>query len=461
MSRRYPGGVVSATAPTVTAAGASGLYGLTEQTQYQGGNKWPPFKIGNSLRLRSSATAYLSRTPSSTGNQKTWTWSAWIKRGALGVDSTLLHSYDGSSSRRAQFYFDTSNNFVMNQGGSSSSGIGTSSAVFRDVSSWYHIVLVANYSSSAFTFYVNGVAQAMTYSTAINNENGLINGTSAHQIGSQTTSNLFDGYMAEINFVDGQALTPSSFGGTDKNGIWSPIAYTGSYGTNGFYLPFNETTSATTLGYDKSGNGNNWTLSGFNVSTANTTYDIVNDAPVDQQSGDVSRAVGNYCTWNPLNSWNGSSSTAASITNGNLFANLTATGNPPRVAVATIPMGGSGKVYFEIYISALYAAAIGIVDSTRTMSVNQVFDVNYNDGGDKTIDGTNTSYGSSYTSGDTIGCAVDFTNNQITFYKNGVSQGDISYTMTGKTYIPFLKNGGGGGTTAGLSPEFVGNLYPT
>ena len=91
MSRRYPGGVVSATAPTVTAAGASGLYGLTEQTQYQGGNKWPPFKIGNSLRFRSASSAYLSRTPSVVGNKKTWTISFWTKRGSLGLGSLTLY----------------------------------------------------------------------------------------------------------------------------------------------------------------------------------------------------------------------------------------------------------------------------------------------------------------------------------------------------------------------------------
>jgi Concanavalin A-like lectin/glucanases superfamily/SPRY domain len=236
----YPGSTAQMAGGTVTITGGNVIHTFTSS-----GYLSPIRLVTNSLRFRSSASAYLNRTPPVAGNQKTWTWSAWVKRGVLGATEVLFHAYDGSASRRAQFYFNTSDQFVMNQGGDGSSGVGTSSAVFRDPAAWYHIMLVANYSSSAFTFYVNGVAQAMTYSTAISNQNGQINGAWAHSIASQATGQYFDGEMTEVNFIDGQALSPTAFGASNQYGTWQPIVYGGSYGTNGFYLPFTGSASYT------------------------------------------------------------------------------------------------------------------------------------------------------------------------------------------------------------------------
>ena len=87
MSKRYTGGVVSSSLPTVNAAGASGVFTLGQQTSAQSKNAWPPFKVEKSLRFRAAASAYLSKTPSVAGNRKTWTWSGWVKRGALGYYS--------------------------------------------------------------------------------------------------------------------------------------------------------------------------------------------------------------------------------------------------------------------------------------------------------------------------------------------------------------------------------------
>ena len=90
MTKRYTGGVVSSSSPTVNAAGASGVFTLPQATNAVSNNNWPPFKVEKSLRFRAAAGSYLSKTPSVTGNQKTWTWSAWVKRGTLGSSSQAL-----------------------------------------------------------------------------------------------------------------------------------------------------------------------------------------------------------------------------------------------------------------------------------------------------------------------------------------------------------------------------------
>ena len=107
--------------------------------------------------------------------------------------------------------------------------------------------------------------------------------------------NYFDGYLTEINFIDGQALTPSSFGSTNTTtGVWQPIKYTGTYGTNGFYLNFGNNASTTTLGYDTSGNSNNWTTNNISL-TAGSTYDSMTDVPTL-----TSATVANYAVLNPI-----------------------------------------------------------------------------------------------------------------------------------------------------------------
>ena len=147
----------------------------------------------------------------------------------------------------------------------------TTTQVFRDASAWYHIVVVLDTtqatSSNRARIYVNGVQVTSFSSAAYPNQNDeyQINTTNPHGLGAYYEFSggwYLNGYMTEVNFIDGQALTPSSFGQTDaQTGVWTPIAYSGSYGTNGFYLNFsdNSNTTATTLGKDYSGNGNNWT----------------------------------------------------------------------------------------------------------------------------------------------------------------------------------------------------------
>jgi len=209
------------------------------------------YNLESSLRLRESASADLSRTPTSAGNRKTWTWSAWVKLGTVNNTAGLFMAYGGNSDTQYGGIFFAGSNLALN---AYNYNIVTTVAAFRDPSAWYHVVVILDTtqatSSNRVKIYVNGVLQSVTTGTMPSQNTDLaINQSAPHALGSRSpfSSTLyFDGYMTEVNFVDGQALTPSDFGETDTTtGVWKPKEYTGTYGTNGFYLPMKETQQAT------------------------------------------------------------------------------------------------------------------------------------------------------------------------------------------------------------------------
>jgi len=211
------------------------------------------YEIDNSLRFNDNDSAYLSRTLTSTGNQKTWTWSGWVKRGSnigsgyhgimgatgSGVDSGMR--FEGSYNDRIRFY-DWNNGYTTNQ---------YTVAKFRDPSAWYHLVWIYDTTNSTQSdrsiLYVNGIRQDVVVdnATTSNGYSGFNYSGNTHKIGqygpNTNSTYAFDGYQAEVNFIDGQALDPSNFGETGDYGEWKPIEYTGTYGTNGFYLDFSNT----------------------------------------------------------------------------------------------------------------------------------------------------------------------------------------------------------------------------
>jgi hypothetical protein len=173
------------------------------------------YTIDRSLRFRSSASAYLNRTPASAGNRKTWTWSGWVKFGRLTETYPRLFSTGVDGNNRTEILFITNTNqirFLSNVTGTSRGLIDTV-AYLRDPSAWYHLVVSLDASSTTLTMYINGVQQTLTTSTAIANVDHMVNATNTHSIGRYWgAGNHFDGYMTEINFIDGQALDPTSFG---------------------------------------------------------------------------------------------------------------------------------------------------------------------------------------------------------------------------------------------------------
>ncbi len=281
-------------------------------------------------------------------------------------------------------------------------------------------------SSNRVKFYINGqqVTNFSSTSYPVQDYLGTINTTVSHSIGREEYSNnqWFDGYMAEVNFIDGQALTPTSFGElSTTTGTWIPKAYTGTYGTNGFRLKFSDLTQ---LGEDFSGNLNNWTPTNF-TTTPGANYDLINDTPINADD-----TIGNYATFNPL--WK-----ASNITLANANLDVTSTGVGGSV-ISSIAMG-LGKYYCEVIINVVSDGTIvGIVNSVfnpTTSSLSGVNAVGYYSAGGKFVNGVESAYGSAYTTGDIIGIALDITSGKITFYKNNVSQPDITHGLTGPFYF--------------------------
>jgi len=257
-------------------------------------------KIQKSLRFNSGDSSYLYRTPSSASNRKTWTFSTWLKSTdpANGSYQTFFSTNNSSnySLNGTYLWLYTTGELGL------SIGSGTyylkTTAKFRDPICWYHVVgyvdTTQGTASDRVKLYVNGEEQTdfinATYPTQ--DYNTQINNTTQHTVGARRYSSIdtyFNGYLAETNFIDGQALDASYFGFTDpQTGIWMPKRYEGTYGTNGFYLDYSDNSSTASLGIDKSPNGNDWTTNNLSV-TAGEGNDSVLDTPTK-----------NWATLNPL-----------------------------------------------------------------------------------------------------------------------------------------------------------------
>ena len=401
------------------------------------------YQISRSVRLRSSASGYFNRTPASTTSQTTWTWSGWVKRGALASSFTVFCGQAATPAKDNWTLLQIGGNeailFGTRVGGVDQFTL-TTSQVFRDPSAWYHIVVAVDTTqataSNRVKIYVNGT-QVTAFSTANYPSSSYaipyVNVASQSQfIGRflDTSYVYLDGYLTEINFIDGQALTPSSFGSTNATtGVWQPAKYTGTYGTNGFYLNFSDNSAATAaaIGKDYSGNGNNWTPNNISV-TAGVTYDSMIDVPTPYADGENGR--GNYCVLNPLNIY------AVTPSNGNLTASGTNAGYRGTMAIPS-----SGKWYWETVVTT-FATQVKYVGIGQNNSL--ATGVRYeSDNGQKVVDGTNSSYGATWAVNDVIGVAVNADASTITFYKNNVSQGSISYTfLTTDVYVPVMTSGG-------------------
>ena len=408
------------------------------------------YNISRSLRFRSSASAYLNRTPSSTGNRRTWTWSGWVKRGKLGAFSDLYTANDGSGgSDLDSFEFNSSDVIRIYFQGAVSAYLVTTQ-VFRDPSAWYHIVLAVDTtqatSSNRIKLYVNGV-QVTSFSTATypsQNYDTYFNLSGRSTVigaSAQTSpSGFFDGYQAEINFIDGQQLTPSSFGSTNAlTGVWQPAKYTGTYGTNGFYLPFTNTTSTSTLGNDFSGNSNTWTVNNISL-TAGTSYDSMTDVPTL-----TSATTANYCVLNPLDYEN----STFTLSNANLTFAGARTASGSYYTRSTVAVT-SGKWYWEVTPTNVGAGpnlVVGIQSLPSALTGGGSLTLNgyaYGADGLKWNNGGTASYGATWTNGDVIGIAYDATAGTITFYKNNTSQGTAFTGITAGTYTPIIEMSTGG-----------------
>jgi hypothetical protein len=205
--------------------------------------------------------AFLSRTYASAGNRRTFTISTWLKLTNLSNSQSIFYGDTAGNTNGTNDDFYWNSNYKITYGGYNSVYI-TSTAVFRDVSAWYHVVLSVDTtqatSANRIKLYVNGVEQARTEGAgypAQNFETAFIKSGAFQICGNSPASGYGLHNLANFYYIDGTALTQLHFGETDATtGIWKPKSYAGSYGTNGFFLKFANSAS---LGTDSSGNGNN------------------------------------------------------------------------------------------------------------------------------------------------------------------------------------------------------------
>ena len=392
------------------------------------------YEIDQSIRFNKSNSAYMHRTPSSATNQKTWTWSGWVKgyfdRSSGDIVVFGAGNSGGSYTTELRFQVSTEKLYFFTSGTGGTTSL-ISSSVYRDPTAWYHIVIAVDTTQSTSTdrikIYVNGdqLTDFSTETYQAQNTNTALNSTNKHSIGKMTyASYYYPGYQAEMNFIDGLALAPTSFGEYNDDGVWIPKEYAGAYGTNGFYI-----TGATAgdLGEDFSGNNNDFTSSGL------AADDQVVDTPTD-----------NYATLNPLN-------TVAPVvlSNGNLSG--TYAGGAYQTATSGTISVNSGKWYWEVNVATVGASYIGLALADIRILGLEGTNTTFNSGdayvyamsGHKFNGFTAVAYGATYTSGDVVGVAFDADAGTLTFYKNNSSQG-VAYTgLTSGPYmfIDFLYSG--------------------
>ena len=397
------------------------------------------YEIENSLKLEEGATEYLTRTPSSAGNEKTWTWSGWIKytEPSLSPQTIFAGGTDSGSYGALNFRIDAGQ-MELN---TASVAMRTATQKFRDTSAWYHFVVAMDTTQSTaddrIKIYVNGsqITDFNVFNNPPQNTDMGVNANELQTISRRSNANdrYFSGYIAEVHLIDGTALTPTSFGEYDTNGIWKPKAYDGSYGTNGYYLKFDDSSS---LGADSSGNGNNFTLN--NISAA----DQATDTPTN-----------NFCTLNQL--WKYGN--VPSVENCTYGGTIIQHNGPWSGAKATMGVD-KGKWYWECKIGQRENTMWGIqTDGEDNIGSGNAHDnksthvlySGFSSGGylittqNGTIAGDTSNYSAVWSPGDIAGIALDMDNNQITYYRNGSGLGSAFTAITihdnaDKVNFPFI-----------------------
>ena len=396
------------------------------------------YSVDNSLRFDGASSAYLSKTFGSSGNRKTFTISFWIKKCVSKdhgqSDGMMILGGQQDSYPGFLLFFNRTTDTLVFRDAQASNNIKfdvRTDAKFRDFSAWQHIVVAMDTTqgtaSNRIKVYING-----TQTTDLNGNassggatddplypdqdfDSQFNSNEAHYINKYAT-NYEDMYLAEYCFIDGQQLDPTSFGefDSDSPNIWKPIDVSGlTFGTNGFYLDFE---NASSLGADVSGNSNNWTAN--NIASTDQSTDT---------------CTNNFATINPLYAGLNANE---SIAEGNLKG--LNTGNGENNYVSTIGVS-SGKWYFEAKanVAGDNYATIGIVATDSLLQVNGSWlgstsdSFFYNENGNIGTNGSASTTGlASYTDDDIIGVRVNLDDNELHFYKNGTIITNTALSIT-------------------------------
>ena len=393
------------------------------------------YQIKNSARFNIGSSDFLEKTLSGTStNRKLCTFSFWVKRS--DVSDTKQGCIGGfltnSSGQNLQIGFYDNGFYAVYYDGTIVRLNLVSSALARDVSAWYHVVVAIDTTqattSNRVKMYVNGV-QLTSFTTSDypvqNIDFPMTNGFTTH-IGKYTfigsTTEYFSGYLSEVYFIDGQQLTPSSFGETDEDsGIWKPKAYTGTYGTNGFYLQFKNSAS---LGTDSSGNGNTFTVNNL------TSVDQSTDTPTN-----------NFATMNPLFG----SISGKTYTEGNTMVKNSVQDSLNYASTIAV---SSGKWYCEVTATNAEVNAsdpVGILSSSSAIQTNGSYVGGTSDSygwfssGDINNNGSNVGTATTYTANDVLGLALDLDSGTKTLklYKNGTLSLTVNITVASGDSICF------------------------
>ena len=404
------------------------------------------------------ANTYLTRTPSSAGNRRTFTISTWVKRSSIASGSKTIFGIGNSSSSTSDadwfsLAFNGSTNRIRSV--QYNTVIFDSNRVFRDTSAWYHIVYAVDTTqgtaSDRVKVYINGVQETSfaTVNYPSQNYDFVVNTTVPHMIGREdgNGSGYFDGLMSYVAVVDGTAELPTIFGETDSvTGQWkikTNITPSVAWGTNGFLILKNGNSLT-----DESTNSNNFTLGG---GTLTNTLDCPDNV---------------FATWNPL----GALSTPPTFSNGNTTAAVPTSGGAFRSTLAA----SSGKYYCEVKVTTLENFAVGIQPIDSAYNVSIFGDTSgiglYGTNGEVYKNGSNIGAVASVSNNDIIGMAIDLDNNNIYFSVNGQYASGLSGSWNqsfGSAYAVAINSGhtytiagvnGSSGTTSNISINF-GNGY--
>ena len=288
--------------------GITGLGGgIASYIFYGTGSGGGEYEISKSLRFSSADSSGLYRTPSTESNRSTWTWSGWVKRGAVSGDNQpFLTANDGPGESFFVgwhgYYNDGREDCIeINNVGGVGDGYITDNT-FRDTAAWYHIVLALDTtqddSTQRIKLWVNGVAQTWQQTSNAPSQGALykVNSISAHSIGntqnSWTGQGILDSYVADVYFIDGQALPASDFGEFDSNGLWQPKTFTGTYSENIVYSNISSISNGSAAGAHPLTQGFNGDLNNrFEGDTVGAYVEIPYTATVTAGSVEVYAAV--------------------------------------------------------------------------------------------------------------------------------------------------------------------------
>jgi len=400
------------------------------------------YEIDNSLKLEADNSENLYRNLNASTSTTKFTHSMWVKRTEL-TNAQLLYMRGVAGNEAGLLRFSNESGYEhglqIDIGASGTNARSVTTRKFRDTSAWYHIVLAVDTTQSTAAnrrrLYVNGVEETVFGMSNLPSQNFAMEVSSAkHRYGAYNdTDNYapFSGYIAECHYVDGLQLDATSFGEFhDDSGIWKPKQYTGSYGTGGYYLKFNDSSA---LGNNSAGDGTDFTLR--NIAAA----DQATDSPTN-----------NFCTLNPLIN---PKSAYSKMAEGATVYDSTAGGISGAFGTFALT---SGKWYWECKLTEQKTHYIGIsaiddgdniTSASDPQDINSTFIFNisaarieYINSGTKTY-GSNDAFTDFHTVGDVIGIALNMDDNQISIYGNGTLQSGVAnsslYDAANKMVVPF------------------------